>query len=232
MKKFLAMLSCAAFLFTGCGEKTTYKHLSVDEAKAMIEANPDAILLDVRTQKEYEAKHIPNAILITLEDLRKGDFSQIPNKNAKILAYCWVGRRAQDSAAILIEHGYKNVYEFNGLEEWLGELEGNKLYKHICQDEARNILETDPDAKLLDVRFQANYDARHIVGAIFVPLEDVKAERFDKIPDKDATLITYCGDGNRARLTAQALGEKGYRHVYEMGGIIDWTGPVEGAEVE
>ena len=94
------------------------------------------------------------------------------------------------------------------------------------------MLATNPDAILIDCRFPKDYELKHITGAVFVPKEAVMAEDFSKIPDKDSTLILYCGDGNRAQKTAKALAEKGYTNVYEMGGIIDWTGPVEGTDVE
>lgn len=103
--------------------------------------------------------------------------------------------------------------------------------KHISQDEAMKILSTDPNAKLLDCRFPKDFEMRHIPGAINFPLEAAVAENFEKIPDKNAIIITYCGDGNRGGLTAKALTEKGYTNVYTMGGIIDWNGEVEGTDV-
>ena len=230
----IALIILTLALFTGCGEKINYKHVTQDEAKAVLAKNPDTIILDVRTSEEYEKKHIPKAILLPLEDLRNGDFKKLPDKNATILTYCWTGRRAQDAAQILVDKGYKNVYEMGGIVDWTGALEGievNQGYKVISQDEAREILKANPNAILADTRFPKDYEQRHIVGAVFVPLEAVIAENFENIPDKDAPIIAYCGDGNRARKTAKALGEKGYKNVYTMGGIIDWTGPVEGTAV-
>ena len=93
------------------------------------------------------------------------------------------------------------------------------------------LLASNPKARLLDCRFPVDYEKRHIPGAIHYPLEFAVADNFEKIPDKDAPLITYCGDGNRGRLTAKVLTEKGYTNVYTMGGIIDWKGDVEGTEV-
>lgn len=104
--------------------------------------------------------------------------------------------------------------------------------KKISQDKAMEMLEADPNAKLLDCRFPVDYEKRHIPGAINFPLEAAVAENFEKIPDKNDILITYCGDGNRGGLTAKVLIEKGYKNVYTMGGIIDWTGEVEGTDVE
>ena len=232
MKKIFALLMiCVLFLMTGCGGNE-YKHLTQDEAQKMISSNPSAIILDVRTQDEYEKKHIPNALLVPIDDLKNGDFSKLPDKNATILTYCWTGRRAQDSAAILADHGYKNVYELGGLVDWTGAVEGTETYKHISQDEAREILSSNPEALLIDCRFPKDYEQRHIAGAIFVPKESVMAEDFSKIPDKNAPLILYCGDGNRANQTATLLVRNGYTNVYEMGGIKDWTGAVEGTKVE
>lgn len=104
--------------------------------------------------------------------------------------------------------------------------------RRISQEEAMEILASDPNAKLLDCRFQKDFDKRHIPGAINFTLEAAVGDNFEKIPNKDDILITYCGDGNRGGLTAKVLVEKGYKNVYTMGGIIDWTGAVEGTEVE
>ena len=104
--------------------------------------------------------------------------------------------------------------------------------RRISQEEAMKILAEDPNSKLLDCRFPKDYELRHIPNAIHYQLEAAVADNFEKIPDKNATLITYCGDGNRGNLTAKVLIEKGYTNVYTMGGIIDWTGPVEGTAVE
>lgn len=103
--------------------------------------------------------------------------------------------------------------------------------RRIDQDKAMEMLANDPKAKLLDCRFPKDYELKHIPGAINYPLEFAVADNFEQIPDKDATLITYCGDGNRGGLTAKALMEKGYTNVYTMGGIIDWKGDYEGSAV-
>lgn len=125
MKKIFALMIFVCMLSTACGND--FKNISHDEAKKIIAENPDAIILDVRTQEEYDKKHIPKALLVPIENLRAGDFSTLPDKNKIILVYCWTGRRAEDSAKILIEHGYKNVYDFGGLVDWTGEVEGSEV---------------------------------------------------------------------------------------------------------
>lgn len=231
---FVSMILVVA-LITGCGGSGVgYKHLTHDEAIKMMSDNTNAIIVDVRAQDEYDKKHITGALFVPLDDLRAGKFESLPDKNATILVYCWTGRRANDAAEILVNNGYKNVYEFGGIVDWKEGLEGKNTvaYKTITQEEAMKILAEDPNARLLDCRFPKDYELRHIPNAINFPLEFAVAENFEKIPDKNAPLITYCGDGNRGRLTAKVLSEKGFTNVYTMGGIIDWQGPVEGTEVE
>lgn len=129
MKKFIStvalILSVFVILTVVYGNKSS--HLEQDEAKKIIAENPNVIILDVRTQDEYEKKHIPNAVLVPIENLRKGDFSALPDKNKMILIYCWTGRRAEDSAKILADNGYKNVYDFGGLVDWTGAVEGTEV---------------------------------------------------------------------------------------------------------
>ena len=124
--KRLVLIICAALLIGGCGE-ATYSHLTHDEARAMLASNPQAILLDVRTPEEFEKRHITGAILLPIEDLRDGDFSKLPDKNATIIIYCWTGRRAEDSAQILVEAGYTHVYEMGGIVDWTGSVSGTDL---------------------------------------------------------------------------------------------------------
>ena len=129
MKKILLLLIILMMTMSGCGTSNGYKHLSVDEAAQIMKTDKSVLILDVRTLAEYEKKHIPGAVLLPLEELRKGNFESLKDKNQKILIYCWTGRRAEESASILAEHGYKEVFEFGGLVDWKGEQEGSEVIR-------------------------------------------------------------------------------------------------------
>lgn len=138
MKKILKTICLATFIliiFTGCGE-TGHKHISSEDAAKIIATEKNIIILDVRTQEEYDRRHIPNAILLPIEEIKKGNFTEkLPDKNQKILVYCWTGRRSEDSAKILAENGYKNIYDFGGLVTWEGEIEGEEINKEDLKND-------------------------------------------------------------------------------------------------
>ena len=127
MKKFFPLIIFIIAICAGCGNSEGYQRLSADKAREIIKTEKDIIILDVRTVAEYEKQHIPNAILLPIEELHKNHFTPLPDKNQKILIYCWTGRRAEDSAKILVKHGYINVFEFGGLVDWEGELESTDV---------------------------------------------------------------------------------------------------------
>ena len=109
---------------SGCSD--TYKHLSVEEAMNMMKTAKNYIIVDVRSQEEYDKRHIPGALLVPINDLKAGKFDALPDKNQTLMIYCWTGRRAETAAQILIDNGYTNVYELGGLVNWTGETEGEE----------------------------------------------------------------------------------------------------------
>ena len=112
----LTMMFCAA-----CGSKTDYQTMEINDAAEMIAADDGHVLVDVRTQAEFEEKHIPGAILLPVEDIKDGRLERLPDKDQIILLYCRTGRRAEDAAEYLAKKGYTNIYEIGGIIDWKGE---------------------------------------------------------------------------------------------------------------
>ena len=112
----LTMALCAA-----CGSKTDYQTMEINDAAEMMAADDGHLLVDVRTQAEFEEKHIPGAILLPVEDIKDGRLERLPDKDQTILLYCRTGRRAEDAAAYLAKKGYTNIYEIGGIIDWKGE---------------------------------------------------------------------------------------------------------------
>lgn len=94
--------------------------------------------------------------------------------------------------------------------------------KKISQEEAKNLMNTTKGWILLDVRSDMEYREGHIKGARTLPLESIRKERPKIIPNLDQTIFTYCKTGMRSSKAAKKLAKQGYKHIYDIGGIITW----------
>ena len=92
----------------------------------------------------------------------------------------------------------------------------------ITAEQAKTMLGEEADAKLLDVRTQAEYDEGHIEGAILIPDTEIEARAEKELLDKDVPILVYCRSGRRSAAAAKVLAGLGYTKVYDLGGIIDW----------
>lgn len=97
---------------------TSWQTISAEEAKNMLEADTSVILLDVRSQEEYNQGHIENALLIPDTSIIDEAELQLTDKSATILVYCRSGRRSALAASDLTSLGYTNVYDFGGIIDW------------------------------------------------------------------------------------------------------------------
>lgn len=98
--------------------KYTYVQISQDEAKSIIDSGTPHIILDVRTNQEYDMGHIPGAIVIPVEEITESAPSILTDKNALILVYCRSGNRSKVASEALANMGYSNVREFGGIIDW------------------------------------------------------------------------------------------------------------------
>ena len=95
-------------------------------------------------------------------------------------------------------------------------------YDQISPKEAKNLMDTETDYVILDVRTAEEYAEGHSPNAVNLDHEDVPSKAEAMLPDKDALILVYCRSGRRSKIAAEALVELGYTKVNEFGGIIDW----------
>ncbi|MEL7647874.1 MAG: rhodanese-like domain-containing protein [Sedimentibacter sp.] len=126
MRKILLLLSVvlvAAAVLTGCGEQEEkmdtgkYKKIGAEEAKKIMDSE-EVIVLDVRTQDEYDQGHIPGSVLLPVDEISAKAVQVLSERDAKILVYCRSGNRSAAAARTLIDMGYTNVYDFGGINDW------------------------------------------------------------------------------------------------------------------
>ena len=121
-KRFLIALLTFTLGFgcVGCsdGGSATYEQISGAEAKALMDSESGYIIIDARTQEEYDQGHIPGAILIPEYEIADRAEKELPDKDQLILVYCRSGRRSKIAAEELVKLGYTNVKEFGGIIDW------------------------------------------------------------------------------------------------------------------
>lgn len=99
---------------------------------------------------------------------------------------------------------------------------GKDGYMQITPQEAKEIMDTQEDYILLDVRTAQEYAEGHIEGAILIPDTEIRERAEDELTDKNQLILVYCRSGRRSKNAATELAALGYKNVKEFGGIIDW----------
>ena len=129
MKRIFVLLLLAVIFLTACGKDiennqgAVYVNITAEEAKAIMDSEEGYIILDVRTQEEYDQGHIPGAIVISHEEIGEKAEAVLTDKDQLILVYCRSGRRSKLAAEVLLELGYTNIKEFCGILDWPYEVE-------------------------------------------------------------------------------------------------------------
>lgn len=119
MKKILLLVVCLFFL-VGCSNNE--EDITVDflGAKDKI-INENAVLLDVRTQDEYDKGHIDGAVLLTLDDINEDSVKDVvESKKSVIIVYCQSGNRSSQAVTKLNKLGYDAVYDLGSINNWEG----------------------------------------------------------------------------------------------------------------
>ena len=123
MKKLILIL-LAVLLLTACGQdkenkqEAAYVNITAAEAKEIMDSQEGYIILDTRTQEEFDERHIPGAILIPYDEILEKAEGILTDKDQLILVYCRSGRRSKLAAEDLQKLGYTNIKEFGGIIDW------------------------------------------------------------------------------------------------------------------
>jgi phage shock protein E len=99
-------------------KKSGFTNITPEEAKKRLDSEKGIALLDVRTKEEYDTGHIKGSILIPVDNLKEEAENKLKDKDASIFVYCRSGNRSTTAANILVNLGYKNVYNLGGINKW------------------------------------------------------------------------------------------------------------------
>ena len=132
MKKAIFCITMVLLCLTGCAQATkqtettgeaVYMNITAQEAKTLMDSESGYVILDTRTQEEYDEGHIPGAILIPYDQVTAEAEEILTDKDQLILVYCRSGRRSKLAAEDLVKLGYTNIREFGGILDWPYEVE-------------------------------------------------------------------------------------------------------------
>jgi rhodanese-related sulfurtransferase len=97
--------------------------------------------------------------------------------------------------------------------------EAKPYVKEITLDQARERLERNPKAVLMDVREDSEWNKQHAAEAVHLGKGILERDLENMFPDAGTEILMYCGGGYRSVLTAAAAQHMGYRNVFSvMGG--------------
>lgn len=101
----------------------SYKNIKAEELKKILEENPDAVVLDVRTPGEVSQGKIPGATTINIMDRQFTEKIKALDKDKTYLVYCRSGNRSGQACGYMADQGFANLYNLSGgIARWPYEL--------------------------------------------------------------------------------------------------------------
>lgn len=187
------------------------KQLSTEEIE-----NLDGVILDVRVNHEYGAKHIPNAINIGLGGQFASWAGTLITVGTPIAIAAETKEQIDEAVMRLARVGIETVNGFILMKDFTGK---TNTIEQIAVDEVKENL--SDEIQFVDVRRVAEHAGGHAPRTVNLPLDALPKE-IDKLnPEKPTYVI--CQSGYRSSLGTSILENAGFREVYNVtGGTKAW----------
>jgi hydroxyacylglutathione hydrolase len=185
-----------------------------------------ALVVDVRTDLQFDDAHIPRAICITAR--RAGFGSKLAWLADPEQPLILVGRDdedAREAAELAGAVGLRNIGGFlaGGMTSWREDrLDVDGVERLTVPELHERWADGNGGLQVLDVREQAEWDAGRIQGSVHVPYHDIRA--MPQELDPEASVAVICGSGQRSAVGASLLKRFGARDVIHVvdGGVPRW----------
>jgi rhodanese-related sulfurtransferase len=184
-----------------------------------------ALLVDVRTDLQFDEAHIPGSVCITMLTAGFGTkLAWIADRGQEIVLIGRDDEDARGAAKLALAVGVRKLGGFlaGGMTSWRAEHRDVARVDRIDVQELHERGAREPDLQILDVREQAEWDAAHIPGSSHMPYHDI-----DRLPpgsDPERPVAVVCSSGQRSAVAASLLEHYGARNVIHVadGGLPDW----------
>jgi len=184
-----------------------------------------ALVVDVRTELQFDEAHIPGAVSITAR--RAGFGSKLAWVAEAGSAIVLVGRDdadALDAAGLAAAVGLRDIagYLAGGMTSWREERRPVASVRRMTVPELHDAWEDGERPQVLDVRERSEWDAGRIPGSVFTPYHDIRGVPEGIDPGRPVAVV--CGSGQRSAVGASLLMRHGAGDVIHVvdGGVPLW----------
>ena len=252
MKRHFLLISFFISLFTANAQlafkndNVIYNAVFLNEAFRLMDTEKNFLLLDVRSPGEYadtsqytalNIGRLKGAVNIDV-DAVAGRLNELtPYKDKPVFIYCSHSQRSRRISKLLVENGFKKVYNINGGMSLVNELDAKRFpyktkaheiktnYQNIASVDAANLINNTPDLVIIDIRSEQAFASKdslqrnnigHLRNAINIPQASF-AEKFDtyKIPNSK-TVLLYDLQGSNSMDVVSILKAKGFTRIYNL----------------
>lgn len=190
-------------------QKSFEEEIIQEEEKVVAKAQDvnSPIVVDVRTEEEFEDGAFPDAVNIPLDDLMYRFEELGNNPSREIVVYCASGARSAYAQRMLMQMGYANVKNGGGLSQMMA---GQKRTESSSAPSAGPVV--------IDVRTAGEFSGGAFPGAINIPLDELQM-RIQELGNSDRDITLYCASGARSAYGQRVLNQLGFSNVKNGGGI-------------
>jgi hydroxyacylglutathione hydrolase len=184
-----------------------------------------ALIVDVRTDLQFDEAHIPGSVAITALHAGFGTkLAWVADRDQEIVL---VGRdddEGRRAARLATAVGIRKLGGFlgGGMTAWRAEDREAARIERVRADELFERTEQDPDLQILDVREQDEWDRSHIPDSVHVPYHDIHS--MPEPIDAERPVAAICASGQRSAVAASLLARFGGEQVIHVvdGGVGTW----------
>ena len=183
-----------------------------------------ALLVDARTNDQFDEAHIPGAISASAYDTGFGTkVARIVAADAEVIVVAASDGYELEAAELLASVGLRvRGFLAGGMTAWRSEGRQVGQIEQIDPDDLAARLDGGEEITVLDVRDAREFEAGHIPGSVHIPYGEL-TERLDEVPN-GYPIAAVCSGGKRSGLAASILQREGYERVIHVGkgGVGTW----------
>ncbi|HEV2774331.1 MAG TPA: MBL fold metallo-hydrolase [Solirubrobacteraceae bacterium] len=169
-----------------------------------------ALLVDVRTDEQFDDAHVPGAVCITKLNAGFGTkLAWIADREQEIVLIGRDDEDARGAAKLCTAVGIRKIAGFlhGGMTSWREERRPVARIERVAAQDLPARAEADPGLQILDVRERGEWNAGHLAGSVHTPYHDI-----DGLPeglDRARPIAVICGSGQRAAVAASLIARFG-----------------------